>query len=293
MMKPTARRRMFTPGGLLPFLIVAMLTMTGCAHRLGPLEMPATYLWQAHDQYVAVAAKDASPDSAANDHPAILDYAQIQKGLASLQFRAKGSDTAIPLFTDYEISVLSEHIRTGLAQAGPNEDVVFAVIGNHTSLLGLAKRRMVTTGRVFLSKGKLNLIFGKLHEDVSDYEDRRLNPFVPGTRSASGSPSTGRVSSTLGGNGVVTKRDDWITLPLADLAENSLNQAKPLKNAETAPPITGSEPAVSKPVGKPRPALPSGKSPEERLRILNDLKDKHLISDEEYKTKRIQILTDF
>ena len=53
-----------------------------------------------------------------------------------------------------------------LSQAGPNEDVTFVVVGQRKAVYGLAKQRKVTTGRVFYREGKLNIIFGKMIDDI-------------------------------------------------------------------------------------------------------------------------------
>ena len=47
-----------------------------------------------------------------------------------------------------------------------------------------------------------------------------------------------------------------------------------------------------RPVYRERPAPAAKKGIEERLMILNDLRNKKLITDEEYRTKRMDILND-
>jgi hypothetical protein len=152
---------------------------------------------------------------------------------------------------------------------------------------------MVTTGRSFVAKGMLNLVLGKIHEDVSDREDRRLNPFVPGSRSGSADANFGMISSNIKGAELKSNRQDWILIPLAALT------AVPPLTKETAGNLDHSSvPSEKVPAAKKseEPAgsisMPRAKSPEDRLRTLNSLREQRLITEDEYRSKRTQILND-
>ncbi|MBT0665089.1 hypothetical protein KI809_12350 [Geobacter pelophilus] len=273
-------------------LLSATLTLTGCA-GFSPATLPSKALWQLRDQYVAVAPKEQTPNALPNDHPADLTADQLQWALASLKFHPKENDTPVPLFTEYELSVLSTNLSTALSHATANEEAIFATIGNHSSLLGLAKRPMVTTGRLFVAEGKLNLILGKIHEDVSDREDRRLNPFVPGSRSGATDANFGRIRSGIKGVELKNSRQDWILIPIAGLtAAPPLTKETP-GNSDRSPESSGTAPAVKRgeePAGSV--SQPRAKSPEDRLRTLNSLREQRLITEDEYRSKRTQILND-
>jgi hypothetical protein len=101
-----------------------------------------------------------------------------------------------------------------------------------------------------------------------------------------------------------TLRSDWVVLDLASVAAHEALGIKPVKGVrkaakeEAGVERTESAPQYSRPEGSasaPAQALPAVKAEkpiEERLHILNDLKAKKLITDEEYKAKRANILND-
>ena len=95
--------------------------------------------------------------------------------LMYLDWLKSGDDSIIRSVEQYasEARVLSKFLAVGLAEAAPDEDVTFAVIGMHRGLgVGLfgrdlfAKSQKATTGRVFYFNGRLNIIFGVIHKDI-------------------------------------------------------------------------------------------------------------------------------
>ncbi len=269
------------PFTLLLFAVV--MTVCGCAHPPMVGDAPARFLWQSGDQFVALVPAEQQSDAVPNDHPVSLDRERLGAALASLQWQEEADAKPVPLFTDYEISVLAEQIGSGLAGAGAGDDLVFALVGNHPAFMGLARRPQVTTGRVFYAKGRVQLILGMVHEELGKNDDRRLQPFVPGAR--------GRVSR-LSGTVIVPpglgekRRADWLAVnPAAAAPKMPPGVATPTIDAV---PLASPEPEKAKP---PTPAADAAaKRIEERLLLLNGLKDKGLITDEEYRAKRREIL---
>ena len=267
-------------------ILAAIIMVGGCAHLARSTAAPKQYLWQVRDQFVALAVQDGGEHISANDHPARLSRSQIQGVLASLDLHEKGDDSATPVLTEYQLTVLSEQLQAGLAQAGSGDDVIFAIIGNHDSLHALAKRPMVTTGRVFVAGGKLHLILGMVHEDVGEFEDRRLKPFVPGARSAPSLQPSWRITSRSGDTMLYAPgRHDWLQFPL-DRLEPFKNPTPHMEPAKTAPVLPAAEQAPP----STQVVVPAARSMEERLIILEGLKNKNLITTEEYQAKRKQIL---
>jgi hypothetical protein len=224
-------------------------------------------LWQSRDQFVALSSQDAGATGPAlpNEHPATVTEEQLTRLLSALLFRPAESDATEPLFNQDTLTTLVAHLAPGLRQATPTEDLTFAVIGLHTALAGLVKESRVTTGRVFIKDGQLNLILGRAQQDVNEREDRRLVPFIPGSRRTA---ATGKwlLQTPVRPPGFTLMRRDWAAAPLS---------WQPL-------------PAAAQP-HPPATVLPS-RSPAERLSTLNDLKEKGLITDEEYLRKRQEIL---
>jgi putative oligomerization/nucleic acid binding protein len=243
-------------------------------------------VWQKLDQFVAIEKQDGSvtTPTTPNDHPAQLTAEMIRATLGPLRVTFRESAEPQPLFTDGELEILGETVRQGLSQVSPDEDVTFALIGLHPALFGMFKQPMVTAGRLFVSKGKLNLILGMVHDPVNERDDRRLKPFTPGSRAMT-SGNTFRVmtkSGEMAGTG--SGRQDWLTLSPA---------ASPSPDTRTEEGSARPAPAVSPPAAPPAPspaARPAEKGVEERLLLLKGLYDKGLITEEEYRAKKMEIL---
>ncbi len=253
----------------------------GCATAgAGPA---ARTLWESREQFVKIEKQDkpAQGIAPANAHPADVPVERLREMLASIEVRVADKDKTVPLFYDEELDILSDKLHAGLAAAGPDEDVAFAIIGHYPVLLGL-KERMVTTGRVFCRDGRLDIIFGDVHRPVKDNEDRRLYPFLQGSRAVA-RQGAWALTARAGGESFAMERPDWITFPIVGSAAPAV---APAVREETG------RPAVPSAVSPAKPAATARKSIEERLRTLNDLHDKKLITDEEYRTKRQEILNE-
>jgi hypothetical protein len=237
-------------------------------------------LWQSRDQFVALERQDSSLGGAAilNDHPVEISPDRLTAILASIEFRSADSDKPEQLISSQSLEVLVPHMVQGFHQAAPGEDVTFAVIGLHKALYGFAKSPRVTTGRAFYKEGQLNIIFGLVQKDVNEREDRRLSPFTPGNRSK---PTEGEwtLLPQPGQNGYNQVRKDWVTFS----GEWRTPIAQPPVAEQYVPPV---QPAPVQPVKRSHDT----RKPADRLSTLNELKDKGLISEEEYRGKRLEIL---
>lgn len=275
--------------------------LAGCA-TIGSGGIPTSKertIWQVREQFVSIVPQERGTDQAvaANDHPVDIPADEFHRLLASVQVVPQGASAPVPLFTETELLILKDAATSGLRQANPTEEVVFAVFGYYQALLGLAKEQKVTTGRLFYQGGKLNLILGLLHRDVMDREDRRLNPFLPGSRlkvanlGARVVPAPAEVDFT-------PKRSDWLTFAIGK-DETAPAPVAPAPTAAPPAPQQTRQPPVVAPVSTPAPspatAGPAKKSPkgvEERLLLLNELKGKKLITEDEYRIKRQEILNE-
>jgi len=235
-------------------------------------------LWQSRDQFVALEPQDAEKTGPAtpNEHPAATTAVQLATLLAPLQFQSTGSAATEPLFTSKTLEVLIPQLIPGLQKAAPGEDITFAVIGLHDALYGLSKEPRVTTGRLFVNNGRLNLIIGLAQRDVNEREDRRLAPFTPGSRKAAAAGEW-LLHVPTEPSGYTLVRRDWV---------NVATNWQPIPSADS-PPTTPSYQAPAVPKQREQ-----SRSPAERLTTLKELKDKGLITDEEYRSKRLQILNE-
>jgi hypothetical protein len=277
-------------GFTLPFSVLSLMIVmlfcfgvTGCSTLKSiTSNKDSKLLFKSRDQYVRIVPQDnvKGQKMPANGQPVSLDEEQMRMALASLEFMTPGKDSSSPVFAKPELDVLARYISTALAQAGPEEDVAFAVVGDYLAVYGLAKEQMYTSGRVFYRDGKLNIIFGDIHAKYWANADRRLYPMAPGSRSKT-TPHTwallGQADQSFYA-GPEGQRTDWVVLDLASMeARAAMAEKAP---STQAPGVSG------------QPYYGAQKTVEERLQTLNDLKNKKLITDEEYEKKRLDILKD-
>lgn len=147
-------------------------------------------IWESNLQYVKIVNRDQL-GGIASEHPAAISSDELRTVLASLYVNERVGLTKSEnaLFSPTELQILSTALASGLSQAAPNEDVNFVSIGSHKGLI--AKERKTNTGRVFISGGRLNIIFGLVHELYREKDlatgqeiDRRINPLLPGKRNS-------------------------------------------------------------------------------------------------------------
>lgn len=189
-------------------------------------------LWQSGEQYVRLTPREEAA-FAPNEHPVRLATEDLRDLLRSLLVRGQKRWFAIsvkdpvPLFAPVMSSTLATALAEGLAQAGPEQDVVFLLFGKYKAG-GLFADRRAVAGRVFYRDERLHLILGDVlrsirygpERDVRGYEtevDRRIHPFRVGSRSRKGArgwellPQEG--ISVHGGDG--KPRPDWLEIELA------------------------------------------------------------------------------
>ncbi len=266
--------------GRLCSIVVAMLTFLMFSSTSHAADV--RQLWQSRDQFVALERQDSPAGVAAilNDHPVEIAPDRLTAMLASITLQSPDSKTPEQLITTQSLEVLVPELLAGFRKASPGEDVTFAVIGLHRSLYGFAKSPKVTTGRAFYQDGRLNVIFGFAQKDVNEREDRRLAPFSPGSRQK---PLEGewQLLPQPGPNGLTLVRKDWVAF-----------SDKWLPAAAKTPTDEKSIPSVQNAPVQPQPGKPGNdpRKPAERLSTLNELKEKGLISEEEFRSKRTEIL---
>jgi len=239
-------------------------------------------------------AGDATPR---NDEPIVIEPAKLAAALAKLRVHeGKGVPETIPVFESDAARRLAGPLSTALERATADQDVLFAIdMSQRAALLG--SKPVSVAGRAFYQNQRLQLIIGELHVSTIPPEyknypigypkpDRRLHPHQTGERAkeAHYDPAaafeTGDDVSLSVQHGKV--RSDWLVLNVAALAAGELPAAAPttvsMGNATT--PSAG----AAKPSGSASPSI------EERLLRLKRLREQDLITDEEYKRKRNEIL---
>lgn len=275
--------------------VLILVVATTCA-----AETPrdAVVLWSANDQWVKIESQD-DPEAPPNDHPAQLASEAISNALAALQIRIvdedAGTATQRSVFTREELRNLAPRIASGLAKAGPQQDVTFSTIGSHSLAAGgLVKDPGVNAGRVFYDGGKLNVIFGELQSNYrkknvygqrEDFTARQQGSRDKAAKQKwSLAPRTG-VEFHSTDDGI---RNDWVAIDSTVVTAAAASAAtepmpSPVLDAARAAPAAAAEGSG---------ARKSSSDIEQRLRTLQELKDQGLISEEAYSAKMQELLSE-
>lgn len=299
----------------------------GSAELTSSADSASATLWRSRDLYVRLEAQErAGAPPPANSHPANLSPGDLRVLLSSVQVRLPDAESPAPVFTDAELAVLGDTISRGLSRATPQQDIIFAIAGYRRVVFGTLKEARVTTGRIFYVQGHLNIIFRDVQGKYKYLSDRRLDPLLPGSRYASTNPSwtlvpqPGQELYTAAGE----RRRDWLLLDPEIILTHEDQAAEPaertqrlveeadqlrqqLSEGQTAQQELKQQVEAlqkdirtlqqKKPSGEQPPPPPNGnarpaqgRSYEERLSILRHLRDKGLVTEQEYEAKRRQIL---
>jgi hypothetical protein len=222
------------------------------------------------------------------EHPLTMTPAEWQRVLRSVQVQSR-KDTFLfttaknppeAAFSPEQIVYLSEGLSKAFGGAHPDEFVVFGF--SETRVPPLAE---ITTGGWFVEGQRLHLVLANYRHSVSMMRIRDQlwkDPLHSDT-----SPSYDIVP---GPNQTIGREKGLVGLLSAEAPEllidfKTLLGAKPLPSPALSP--AGSRKDV------PAPPSPDEPSLEERLRVLKNLRDQGLITDEEYRQKKKQLLDRF
>ena len=260
-----------------------------------------TEIWRNPDEFVVLTPQDALAGGAPrNEQPVVIEPAKLAAALAKLRVHeGKGATDAIPVFESDAARRLAGPLSTALERAAADQDVLFAIdMSQKAALLG--SKPVSVAGRVFFQNQRLQLIIGELHVSTIPPEyknypigypkpDRRLHPHQTGERAkeAHYDPAaafeTGDDVSLFVHDGKV--RSDWLVLNVGALAAGDPPAAAP-----AAVSMGTSQTATTPSAGAAKPSGGASPSIEERLLRLKRLHEQDLITDEEYKRKRNEIL---
>ena len=287
-------------------------------------------LWHRDDYFVRIEKQDRLRNGDApprNNHP----YRQITAegvvaALSNVLIQEDASDPPQLFFSQRALDILATYIPEGLEKAKPNEDVTFAVKSWHEKALTFATP-LVLTGRVFVRDGALNVILGemrppnKVSQSYAELralnKDPRLHPYTPGLR---GYRVRNKYVLSAVGDGIYhapNRPQDWLIFtpssysafsrPLQaiteeirgdaveDLAKRKARRLKPrAKGTQSAEElrrlrdeVTRLKKRVDGETSKRRSA-----ALEARLKALERMRERGLISEEEFERKREDVLKD-
>jgi hypothetical protein len=284
-------------------------------------------IWKISEQFVALARQGGESESyPANAHPVTLETDDLVDALKSLELWDKGgffrNEQAHPVFTPAQAKTLGQYLSEALIKAKPEEDVIFTVRGYSDVVFDTFKDREWTSGRVFYAEGRLNLIIGtfKIKKDrgVRNAEaahgvmDNTADLyFDPGSRRRQTGNMPGRIVASTGVDyraGKDDARPDWVVIdvPVAALAwregqipEEQRQTAE--KNKQEAAKLTLERRQMREEMARLRQQIKDlsagggaagARTLEDRLSTLQALRQKNLITEEEYAQRRDEILKD-
>jgi hypothetical protein len=220
-----------------------------------------------------------------NQQPVTVSGELLFQQLSLVQETTQGASRRA-LFDGGELAILVGPLAQALERAGPGDDVLLLSSARRTGLL-LAPTAL--TARVFVRDGRLQLIVHDAHFEFYDaWRGTNIPPtFTFGTRAAASKVSLQSSQATA-------TRADWLSIPLTP----------PVAAAPAAAPMPAAVPAAPAAVVAPAPmpapaAAPPARAPldkagaddiERRLETLKRLRDKNLITEDEYQQKRKEIL---
>ena len=205
----------------------------------------------------------------------LLTTLQVQRQAEGLLFRDPPGPV-IPAFTSEDIGFLSATLSQAFAQVRPDEMVVFGL--SHLSSYRMTE---ITTGGWFVEGASLRLVLANYRKVVT----------MPGTRQLLWDrpmrPDAGPAYDLVGGHHHQTMvRESNMISGLFSSAPSELDIAYPAillgTSGEASTPQDSS--------ASPRDVAPFSMSIEDRLRALKRFHDQGLISEEEYRIKKQQLL---
>jgi len=247
-------------------------------------------VWPIHE-FTVLRLAPIEAGATPNQHPAQVAPEGLRQALATIKTPVKGSNE--PLFSNDELSDIVGPLTQAFALAKPSEDIVVLSTFRSGGFIGPA---MSTTARLFVEGGNLNLIVDSTRlEFVDRYRGTGVLPDLSfGSRTKAGSVKL------IAGIGTL-KRPDWIQLPMGTMpAAEPVPLAAPAVVTPRVPIAVGGTvaPAAAAPAPQPAPAAApqQPRTPaffeeqEQRLATLKRLRDKGLITEEEYQQKRREVL---
>jgi hypothetical protein len=229
-----------------------------------------------------------------------VSAAALESALGGIEAEAPDGSPE-PLLTAAERSRIAGPLAEALADARADQDIVFASDAPELRQF-IHPKHLGTSGRVFVSDGALNIIFGWINRNYDDdvHFSRMAPTFTPGSRKESRWSRWKIVDAGQGSQ----PRADWVRLPLASL-KTVPTKAKSGTDPKRAPSRTSSpDDRATNPAAT---AASTGSETRDttresasvrdrydkvvaRLKLVERLHDDGLITDAEYRRKRKEIL---
>ncbi len=279
-------------------------------------------LWKSGSNlYIKLAEQDESKKEATppNQHPVQLNSSQVTSALEGIEAWSGGrffkKKKLNKLFSLQQSRLLGQYISAGLSKARPDQDIVFVLARSEKKYV-VIQNRGYTGGRVFYLDGKLHIIIGDYDNEGDRFKETAYKShgvtdvkqyFKHGRRAK----ASGFKGSVVVRAGVTPHTDgrkarrDWLEIDLEQAATVYLAEKKEQEPQETvtsaamqaeAARMARERREMRLELAKMRKEMKSSNGDnstqtiEQRLLTLQELRDKELISAEEYQQKREHIL---
>lgn len=268
------------------FLTVSFLLLAACAASpeqkarmdFGDQSQVIAYHYRTSGSFVRF--ERLEPGAPANSHPASVPADAVRHMLAGVRVKGSYSIDTLPLLSSEELDEIAAPLAAALAKASPQQDVAFAVTG-YRGLFGKYSSPSFTTARVFVREGRLNVIFGRMHELVTR-ESLGTGGRQDWTTGSRAQQLEHGLRIDAGGGQIVGDRADWLAFDIATVRATVPAAPAPKETA------TGATPAPSAPlVGD---AERRAQKIAERMSVLDKLKSSGAITEDEYRERRRAIL---
>lgn len=275
-------------------LIVPLLLVAAASLGTAPVTRVACGLCEQPDRFVRLqtVTTDSRPAGSQRfTHPfalspedwkSILTELHVQRQAEGLLLPVPGP--VVPAFTEEEVSYLSATLSKAFAQAQPNEWVVFGL--SRATPEGLTE---LTTGGGYVEGPSLHVVLANYRKVVSMPSTRQLLWERPLR------PDAGPAYDLVAGNHQTIVRDSGFVSSLLSSTPSELTiayQALLLGEPVAASGSQETSAMNQSPAHSPR-IFPPPTSIEERLQILKRLQAQGLITEEEYRAKKQQLLDRF
>jgi len=280
-------------------------------------------IWKSGANRYIKLVKQENARFGANDHPVELDAKDIRFALEAITLSKDGllAEKTEALFSQRQAALLGENLATGLKNAGPDQDIVFVLEKSVPQFIFMTEQVFVA-GRTFYKDGKLNIIIGDYNmfrseelERVYDSSGQLGAPYTfnHGYRGENANKVKGKFEPVAGiqnmilGNKV---RNDWFVIDVQTAAQAFLakrnqdnrsggqavdDKAIRLEAARLAKErreLRMEMARMRKEIQESSSGNNNNLSIEERLARLDELRQKDLITADEYEQKRNEILND-
>ena len=276
-------------------------------------------LWRSGPNlYVKLAAQDQLKRDATppNQHPARLDAETVTRALESIEVWNRGGllnkREMKKLFSLQQARLLGQYVSVGLSRAEARQDLVF-VLARSEKKYRVIQNTGHTGGRIFYLDDKLHIIIGDY--DAAGDRFKEMAQKSHGVTDVRQHFKHGRRARVSGFKGVVVgsaglsvykeadkARRDWLVVDLEQAAaaylaerddrQRSEQEADPGAEAER---LARERREMRLEMARMRKAMRASgaaqqRPVEERLKTLEQLRDKDLITDSEYQERRTAIL---